>query len=245
MEDDYGSQNQNLTGNDTNIFPKTSERSAMPSTRSHSTKNITNAMFEESEELEDTVVAQTMQELDADILQAMENLSITDDDIKHSTSNDQSNQNPTNTTGEAKNPSNQDQGSTEIDPLVIGDYIQIISNELLKELQNTQDLDTGLVTINKAMQYVKDEAERRIKAKFKKPVVKLYSDNLVLKKAVRILFNKLELYKANQKMIREYEEMKAMLYQKDQEIKRLKDKEMELNFRLNSQTCHLSFNMDE
>ena len=45
-------------------------------------------------------------------------------------------------------------------------------------------------------------------------------------------------------MVKEFEEMRAQLFAKEQEIKRLKDKEMELNFRLNSQTCHLSYNMN-
>ena len=51
-----------------------------------------NIHYESEEEVEEKVVAKTLNELDADILQAMQNLSITDDDIKSSRSGDQSNQ---------------------------------------------------------------------------------------------------------------------------------------------------------
>lgn len=37
-------------------------------------------------------------------------------------------------------------------------------------------------------------------------------------------------------MVREYEEMRAALLSKDQEIQKLKDRQMELEYRLNSQT---------
>lgn len=46
-----------------------------------------------SDEIEDKIVAKTLGELDADILQAMENLSITEEDIKSSNSSDQNDNN--------------------------------------------------------------------------------------------------------------------------------------------------------
>ncbi|CAI2376635.1 unnamed protein product [Moneuplotes crassus] len=245
MERNYDLQGRNEHGFDPDMEYNLADTSHTVLNGSASHENLLQTTLQDHEDLEEKVVAKTLEELDADILHAMEKLSITDDEIKSSTSESQSNQNSESIKKKDKNSKSPDQGSTNTGNLEMEDYIQIVCEELLKELQNTQDLDSCLISINKAMEYVKDESERRIKQKFKKPVCKLSSDNLILKKAVRILFSKLELYKQNQRMVKEYEDMKALLLQKDQEIQRLKEKEMELNYRLNSQTCHLSYNMKE
>ena len=99
---------------------------------------------------------------------------------------------------------NEDQGSTQFDSSQNFDYVGEVAQELLKEIQHTQDVETGLNSINKALEYVKgmkkrynylDEAENRIKNKFKGPVVKLTSDNIILKKAVRGFVRKLDVSK--------------------------------------------------
>ena len=51
------------------------------------------------------------------------------------------------------------------------------------------------------------------------------------------------MYKSESKLVKNYEEMRKLLAEKEKEIRHLKDREMELSYRLNSQTCHLSYNM--
>ena len=73
----------------------TSHLNNMPDNISHHSERMQglNANDSFEEEVEEKVVAKAWGELDADILQAMEKLSITDDDIKSSASEDQNNQN--------------------------------------------------------------------------------------------------------------------------------------------------------
>ena len=178
MERNYGGSGHNFTNFDANKDPQTHGTLNIDYTNQPKTSKTPRPSFSEPEELEEKVVAKTLEELDADILQAMENLSITDDDIKSSASGDQSKQTPAEM--ESKNPlkfpkipnsslslpkfpqfpqfyqnlgedqppiKNQDQGSTDIDPSQINNYIQIVSQELLKELESTSDLDLSLIHI--------------------------------------------------------------------------------------------------
>lgn len=50
---------------------------------------------------------------------------------------------------------NEDQGSTQFDSSQNSDYVGEVAQELLKEIQHTQDVETGLNSINKALEYVK------------------------------------------------------------------------------------------
>ena len=85
----------NFGGEDPNRQPSTSI-SPVPEQHSHSNgfqahrshSGRLNHSFSHSEEVEDKVVAKTLNELDADILQAMENLSITDEDLRSTTSSE-------------------------------------------------------------------------------------------------------------------------------------------------------------
>ena len=57
--------------------------------------------------------------------------------------------------GENGSVMNEDQGSTQFDSSQNSDYVGEVAQELLKEIQHTQDVETGLNSINKALEYVK------------------------------------------------------------------------------------------
>jgi hypothetical protein len=85
MENNYGGSKG--TGSDNQHPVVTSGHTRHSSSfKSHNNSfNLLDNSFGHQEEVEDRVVANTLNELDADILLAMENLSITDEDIQSPT----------------------------------------------------------------------------------------------------------------------------------------------------------------
>lgn len=86
MDNNYGGSNQ--TGAD-----QQQNQPVITSTQNQYSNGLFTQNISHSDDLDDKIVAKTLGELDADILQAMENLSITDEDIKSSNSSDQNDTN--------------------------------------------------------------------------------------------------------------------------------------------------------
>lgn len=90
MNNNYGGSNQ--TGADQQpVIASTQNQYSNVFSRKNNNSDRLNIAH--SDEIEDKIVAKTLGELDADILQAMENLSITEEDIKSSNSSDQNDSN--------------------------------------------------------------------------------------------------------------------------------------------------------
>lgn len=89
MENNFGGQNESKGQfQQTELNTDKQGHSAGRSLVEGRNQQLSNS-FSHSEDVEDHVVAKTLNELDADILVAMENLSITDEDLLSSNSSNQ------------------------------------------------------------------------------------------------------------------------------------------------------------
>lgn len=89
MNNNYGGSPNDETDNKHPVLTSDQNNTSNAFTRHGFTSSGLNRSFSHSDEVEDRVVAKTLNELDADILVAMENLSITDDDLLSSSSSNQ------------------------------------------------------------------------------------------------------------------------------------------------------------
>lgn len=99
MEGNYSGANKESHGQHNSIIYSTQSTSLTGLCSTSVKIDSLGSWCKDQEEIDEKVVAKTLNELDADILLAMENLSITDEDIKSSTSGDQSIQNSVESNG--------------------------------------------------------------------------------------------------------------------------------------------------
>lgn len=133
-----------------------------------------NRSFDHTEELDDKAVAKSLSELDPDILAAMENLSIWDDDAKSSSSGERHEQLNDADNGKDRfifwwmfdfwnylnralgwNVAEENEAIKEIGPYTDAQFTKAIADELFWELRDNQDLDDAYDKIQKAVEFVK------------------------------------------------------------------------------------------